>query len=150
MNGAIRLSEAVDLAGIAYPRKTKNKGSVIGGKKSSIQKNGLSVQKPRVALRMVSAKQAHRNYELRKKLKRMIQEQVLHGEEAHCQICGAKEWKGRLVAEHVNTRNEVNADRYENLGVACWKCNAEKGSKRTGEYRPEWFQIRMRELDAKS
>lgn len=142
------MAEHANLHGLKWePRRTKNKGSIIGGKK--VQGKGNLGPKRGTPLKLVSAKQAHRTYELKKKFKRMLQEQDLHGEAHHCQKCGkvTNDYnKLKLVVDHVCTRNQTDADRYENLGILCWKCNSEKGSVRE-EYRPEWFIERMKELD---
>ena len=126
-------------------RPTKNKGSIIGGKK---------VRGPRLftKLRLVSPKQASRTAELKRKLKQMLVVQDLHVGMHVCQKCGKIRTENngvKLVADHVNTRNEKDADRFENLGVLCWSCNYKKGSIRE-EYRPAWFIDEMRKLDARS
>ncbi len=135
------------------PHKVKASKTGIGMKRSSdygeqLRRRAIKCKTGPVGLKLVSPKQAHRNYELRKKFKQMLLEQELHGEVPHCQKCGAvkNDWKVKLVVDHVGTRNQTDADRFENLGILCWQCNSAKGSKRE-DYRPKWFKDRMKELD---
>jgi 5-methylcytosine-specific restriction endonuclease McrA len=133
-----------DYAGIALRKPKLNNGGIGGGGK----KNRVKL-KTKVNLKLVSPKQAARTYQLNKKLKRMMVEQELHGENPHCMICGAirnENKNTKLVADHINTRNEWDADRFEKLGILCWACNTKKSSRRE-DYRPEWFRQRMLELD---
>ena len=125
-------------------RTPKGRGGIGGGG----QKNAKEPLK-RSKLRQVSPKQRKRTQALQVKLKRMKIVQEMYGYQAHCQICLGRVCKNEvLLAEHVETRNEWDADRFENLGIAGWKCNKAKGSVRTGDYRPEWFKAEMIKLDS--
>jgi 5-methylcytosine-specific restriction endonuclease McrA len=137
---------------MGHPKETGKSG--IGSKKrwnGSTEERSSSSRpfKPKFStLRKVSKKQRKRNDGLKVKLKRMKIVQETYGYQAHCQMCLGKVCKNEgLVAEHIETRNEWDADRYENLGIAGWKCNQAKGSVRTGDYRPGWFVEEMRKLD---
>ena len=118
-----------------FPRRTK-------------ETKPMGMKRPKSAyhqtLSSISPKGAQRVTILRRKLKQMLNEFDLKGMRPHCQKCGTTTKK--FVADHVQTRNEFDADRFENLGVLCVDCNLAKGSVRE-EYRQSWFIKRMQELD---
>lgn len=159
----ISMSEAENKFAI---RPTKGRGGIGGGSKKRPDGSSTWPEKkepsrvlharnakfePRFSpLKRESRKGGHRRRELDKKLKRMKLIQELFGYNPHCQKCKAAEFDGskvKLVPDHILTRNEKNADRYENLGILCWGCNTKKGSVRE-DYRPDWFKAEMVKLDS--
>lgn len=133
--------------------------TIIGMKKNPFEprkglKRGGPIERKK-GLRKVSKKQRRRTETLKGKLAEMLSVQhEIYGTE-RCERgfsfrnMGLKaDCSGDLVADHVGTRNQDDADRYENLQVLCWGCNSAKGSKR-GDYRPAVMRERMKELDAK-
>jgi hypothetical protein len=121
-------------------RKAKGRG--IGFKRDPDKKPSR--------LRRVSKKQAKRNRALKGKLGEILAIQhELYGTE-RCEA-GAQGWKpgcfDTLVLDHVETRNGVDSDRYENLQVLCVAHNGLKGSVRGLDFRPKEMVERMKELD---
>lgn len=140
----VTTGKGIDYSGMIYPRPTKSKnGGIGGGRKKNVHEMKRSTLNP------VSPKQRVRTGDLQKKLKRMIAVQEIFGYNPHCQKCLKAQFEGneiKLYADHVGTRNQNDADRYENLGILCYSCNSEKGSVRE-DYRPAWFVAEMEKLD---
>lgn len=106
----------------------------------------------RSRLKPISKKQKKRTDKLRVKRDAML---AVQHEQSGTEYCCLKAGRpdifkthceGTLIAEHVNTRNEKDADNYENLQVGCEKHNTEKGSKRL-DCRSENFKSALIELD---
>ena len=138
---AIQLGNAIDYAGIAKMRPTKNKGSVIGCK-------GKNAKKP---IKPVSPKQRARTGTLQDKLKRMTIIQELHGYNPHCQKCLRAQYDGhplKLYFCHIEPRgrHKPGVDSYSNGWVGCSFCNGAQGSK-VEDPAPTWFREEMRKLD---
>ena len=134
--------------------KLKNKGMIIGQRKPGGQVTFHNGKHPGY-LRHESPKQRKRTKELHARFEVVLQTQAgLYGRN-FCQA-GASEWRDRcpnnrgkefpLVPDHVNTRNEKNPDRYENLQPLCSWCNHIKGSVRK-DFRSTEFKEALQALD---
>ena len=107
----------------------------------------------RTRLRPISKKQAKRNRSLKEKFAIIVTEQIRLYGTAQCEH-GKYQWAhgqpancaGQLVVDHVFTRNQDNADRYENLQLLCWFHNSGKSSQRI-DYRSPEMKEAMLELD---
>ena len=142
------LGSMPDYSGIAFPRPTKSKnGGLGGGRKKNENK-----------LKPMSKKHRKRTNGLQDKLEVILQ---VHDRIYHQRICeasmGHKNWNhkcpsldGRyyeLFADHVETRNMKDADKYENLQALCSWCNRIKGSIRGLDFRCDDMKKEMRKLD---
>jgi len=109
-------------------------------------------------LRKVSKKQAKRTRGLKNKLAVLLEMQdKIYGQttcerqrfarvyQAGIPVEGCLRFD-RLVFDHVNGRNEFNADRYENGQVLCWNCNSWKGSRRI-DFRSPDMVMALKKLD---
>jgi 5-methylcytosine-specific restriction endonuclease McrA len=157
----------MDYSGIILRLGKKTEKTAIGMKKadkseqeSTFKRKNVGMKRTRI--KPISPKGRKRNKNLKAKLEVIIsiQEQV-YGR-AMCEATrGHKDWKhkcpclgsGRdypLVLDHVEGRNNENADRYENLQVLCSWANFQKGSIRGLDFRSPEMMAAMVELDRSS
>ena len=109
--------------------------------------------KPRTKIKAMSTKQRTRTDLLAEKFKVVLKVQrELYDYNFCASKWGHPEWphvcsgKLKLTPDHVMTRNQVNADRFENLQPLCSWCQYIKGSRRI-DFRPKEYKEALQRLD---
>ena len=150
MSWNLSMTEAVDYPGMYKPRPTKSKnGGIGGGRKKNLNK-----------IKPVSKKQRKRTNGLQDKLEMVLEAQErIYGQRICEATRGHENWKykcpcvlgrpGKLVLDHVEGRNNENADRFENLQAICHWSNYVKGSIRGLDFRTPEMVAEMKKLDEK-
>jgi len=132
-------------------RPVKGRGGIGGHRREGI---------PKKVMKQVSPKQRKRTNGLHDKLENILKAQDrIYGKRICEASKGHEDWKFRcpsldgryygLVFDHVETRNEENADRYANGQALCTWCNFQKGSVRGLDFRSPAMKAACEELDRK-
>ncbi len=100
-------------------------------------------EQPRKKIQLVSHKQRVRTNALKDKFKLVLMVQKAIYKYNFCVKCGSRK---DLLADHVETRNEKNPDRFGNLQPLCFRCNSDKGSVRA-DYRDFEFVEALDKMD---
>jgi 5-methylcytosine-specific restriction endonuclease McrA len=141
-----------------HPIECACKGCVSGAKSPFVDKKTESKITFKKRMKQVSTKQARRNRLIKEKLQIILEiQQDIYGQSMCEASRGHVDWQHKcpsrlgkylpFVVDHVETRNQTNADRWENLQVLCSWCNYQKGSIRGLDFRPAMMIQAMKELD---
>ena len=154
----VSMGGGTDYSGIILRLGKKTKKTRLGCRRVELSSKEQAIRGQnkvagRARIRPISKKQAKRNRSLKEKFAIIVTEQIRLYGTAQCEH-GKYQWAhgqpancaGQLVVDHVGTRNQDNADRYENLQILCWFCNTGKSSVRV-DYRPPEMKEAMLELD---
>lgn len=97
-------------------------------------------------MKSTNRKQRKRTVSLKDKLQVHLSLQLAKYGRNFCVCCG--KYKPPFVLDHVNTRNQSDADRNENLQIMNQQDNIQKGSVRK-DYRDAWFTKLLALMDDK-